>query len=384
MRVAPSLVLAIALVLSPLPAAAAQGTAPPQLEAIVDKITRGDLSTAERELRRLLAQAESPRARSLLGRLLLRQGRLEAALVELRIVAARVPLERDLALWLAGEELGLGNEAAAEVQLVSVLERYPSVRALLQLARLQGRRGQTEVAAETVHRALALAPHSEEVLAAKARVSLAVDRPVPAIQALEALTRMHPTVAEHSYLLGVASLQIGDLAGAIEALERSLEFEPDRALALVALGSTLSSQKRFEEAKSALLRGLRLDPGNVEALAALAEAEEGLGELENAEEHATLALSRKSDHARALATIGLIRMSQQKYQEARDVLLRAVQSEPDMSKAHYQLSLAFARLGDRDSSSKHLELYRESRRQQDERLVELRTRAGRAPSGGEP
>ena len=77
-------------------------------------------------------------------------------------------------------------------------------------------------------------------------------------------------------------------------------------------------------------------------------------------------------------------MEQQKYDEARDALLKAVAGEPDAAKAHYQLSLAFARLGDRDASSRHLELYRQSKEQREERMTELRTRAGLGASGMQP
>ncbi len=323
-------------------------------------------------------------ARQHLGRLLLQQGRTEEAWTELRAAARLGPLERDLALWLAGAELSHGDEAAAEVQLMSVAERFDSVRALLQLARLQARRGQNQNAAERLERAVEIAPNSEEVLAARAKVFLAVQAPVLAIRALESLTRMHPTVAEHSYLLGVARMQIADMPGAIEALQRCLELEPGRPLALIALGTVLSSQKRFAEAREVARRSIRLDPESAEALAVLSEAEEGLGELVLAEEHATQALAREPEHPRALMTIGRVRMTQARYDEARDAFLRAVVSDPELARAHYQLSLAFARLGDRESSRKHVEIYRRVRRERDERLTELRTRAGLGNSGMAP
>ncbi len=356
-----------------------------ELQAVVAMVESGRLDSAESELRRLLARSESAAARDLLGRLLLRQGRAEEALTELRGLAKLGPLERDLALWLAEAELAAGNVAPAEVQLKSVTERFASVRALMQLARLQARRGDNQSAVETLGRAAEIAPNSEEVLVAQARISLTLRAPVAAIRALEALGRMHPTVADHAYVLGVARLQLGDMGGATRALEQSLAIEPQRPLALIALGTTLNAQKRFAEAREVLRRSLRLDPASAEALAQLSEAERGLGELALAEDHAAQALARDDDHPGALVTLGRIRMTQTKYEEARDAFLRSVASEPDSAKAHYQLSLAFARLGDRESSKKHLELYREARRVSEERLVELRTRAGLGnPGMGRP
>jgi tetratricopeptide (TPR) repeat protein len=355
-----------------------------ELEAVVLMLEGGRLDAAESELRRIVDQSGNPTARALLSRLLLRQGRTDEALIELRAAAKVAPLERQLAFWLADAELAQGHESQAEAQWLSVDQRYTSVRALLQLARLQARRGQTEAAAKMVGRARQIAPNSEEVLAAHARVSLSAGAPVVAIRALEALIRIHPTVSEYSYLLGVARLQIGDMGGAVEALELSLALEPGRPLPWVALGSALVLQKQYEKAREALRRSLRLDPESTEALAALAEAEEGLGEYDQAEEHAAQALARQANHPRALMALGLVRMRQLRYEEARDVFLQTVSHEPGLSKAHYQLSLAFVRLGDRESSEKHLELYRSARKKRDEHLVELRTQAGLENPGTDP
>ncbi len=397
---------------------AAQEAPASGVQAIVEMLESGRLAAAESELRRILAESDHPAARDLLGialsrtgrpqeaeeqfrravalapellpprqhlaRLLLQQNRAEEALAELRAAARLGPLERRLALWLADAELERGNAAQGLAQLESVTQRFGSVRALIELARLQARGGANQDAAETLDRALALAPNSEAALSARAKVALALQTPVIAIGTLEALTRIHPEVADYAYLLGVARLQVAEMASAIEALQRSLELAPGRPLPLLALGKTLAAQKRFPEAREALRQSLRLDPENAETLAVLAEAEQGLGELELAEEHAAQALARDGDHAGALLTLGLIRMAQARYEEARDALLRAVASGPDLAKAHYQLSLAFARLGDRQTSSEHLELYRRIRREKDERLVELRTRAGLGTSGMGP
>src|SRR4029079_6993914 len=85
-------------------------------------------------------------------------------------------------------------------------------------------------------RARALAPNAEDVLSASAQVALAVRAPVPAILALEPLTRMCPSVAQYPYLLGVALMQAGDTLAAVDPLQAAERLEPDRALTLVALG----------------------------------------------------------------------------------------------------------------------------------------------------
>ena len=56
--------------------------------------------------------------------------------------------------------------------------------------------------------------------------------------------------------------------------------------------------------------------------------------------------------------------------------LTAVAADPGSSRAQYQLSLAYARLGDLPSSEKHLELYRATLREMEERAKAMRTRTG--------
>lgn len=306
----------------------------------------------------------------------------QAAMVDrLREMARQGPLPRELALKLAEVELAAGNPEAAAAQLADAGERFDSVRALMRLAEIRARGGDPRAALEVLGRALALAPNSEEALAAYARLSLAARAPVGAVHTLEPLVRMHPTVAEYPYLLGVARMQVGDMARAVEVLEAAVELAPGRALPRVALGLGLNNLKRYEEARQALAEGLRLEPGSLEAIAALAEAEEGLGQLEEAERHARRVLEQDADHANANLVAGMVLMKRERYEEARDALLAAVASDPDLAKAHYQLSLAYTRLGDRESSRHHLDLYRRALEEREALLTELRGLVG-AQRGG--
>ena len=256
-----------------------------------------------------------------------------------------------------------------------------SVQALIQQARNHARQGDHRQAADILSRARVMAPNSETVLREFAQNSLAVLDPVGAMTALEPLTRMHPRVAEYPYLLGVAQLQVGATDLAVESLGESLRLEPDRVLTLIALGISFNAQKRFGESKRVLVRSLEIEPAEVEALTALAEAEEGLGELEQAEVHANRALALAGSHAGACFVLGKVRMSQQQFAEARDYFLQTVALTPDAYRAHYQLSLAYARLGDLESSKRHLELYQEGKAEAEEHLIDMRSRAGMGVGG---
>jgi tetratricopeptide (TPR) repeat protein len=271
-------------------------------------------------------------------------------------------------------------DAAARLY-ASVAERHESVRALLGLARIQSGRGNPRQALQTLERARALAPNSEDVLSAFARVALAARAPVVAILTLEPLARMLPSVMEYHYLLGVAMMQAGDMPSAVFALQDALAIEPNRSVTLVALGLAFNSQKLYAEARAPLLRSLEIEPDNLEALAALAESEEGEDELAASETHAQRVLAREGGNAIANLVMGLVRMKQQRYAEARGFLERAIATDPLSGKAHYQLSLACARLGDTAGQEKHLALYRSVQQEVAARLDELRGAVG-AQKGG--
>ena len=165
-------------------------------------------------------------------------------------------------LLLLPTALGAQPEAAAT----------ESVRGLLDQARALASRNQADAAAEALGRAISLAPNSEDVLNAYARFSLARDNPIQATLALEPLARMHPGEAEYAYLLGVARMQVGEMAEAAEALFDAAALDPHRVLTHIALGLALNRVDRFDEAREALATALRLEPDNVEALAAMSES----------------------------------------------------------------------------------------------------------------
>ena len=289
--------------------------------------------------------------------------------------------ERDRALEQAAAALRAGRREEAKQVLALAAERFDSVNAFLQLARLQSGEGDAAGAVSTLGRARALAPNAEEVLGAIAQVSLAARTPVPAIIALEALTRVFPTVAQHHYLLGVALMQAGDMLAAVDALREADRLEPARTLTLVALGIALNNRKMFDDAKPVLLRALAREPDNVEVLAAIAEAEEGLNELEAAHTHAARAIAQAPGHPTANLVAGMVQMKGNRYGEARIALERAAAADPDSPKAYYQLSLAWARLGDTAASARNLEIYREKLRAMEARIEELRKATGVSRGG---
>jgi tetratricopeptide (TPR) repeat protein len=379
---------AATLALLLLPSLAAPQVAPPpaaappaDLKAIVAQIEKGDAAGAERQLRRIVASTGNPAARQLLARLYIDQKRDAEAVVELRKAALAGPLPRDLGMRLARAEIADGHPALAEKQLRSVSQRFESVQALMELARLQTRQKDPAGALATLERARALGPNAEGVLNAFAQVSLSMRAPVPALQVLEPLARMCPTVAQYHYMLGIALMQAGDIQSSVAPLREADRLEPDRPFTLIALGLVLNSLRMYGDARPYLIRALDLEPDNVDGVAALAESEQGVGELEPAETHALRALARVRDHAIGNLALGMVRMQQERYEEACAALETALRSDPASPKPPYQLSLAWARRGDDVQSKKYLEIYRQRVRDIDMRLKEVQAKTGISGGG---
>jgi tetratricopeptide (TPR) repeat protein len=285
------------------------------------------------------------------------------------VVIASMPTDQDRPaadrtafLTRASDALAAGRREEAKQLLRTAADRFQSVQALLQLARLQSSEGDGAGALDTLKRARTIAPNAEDVLSAFAQVSLAVRMPVPAILTLESLTRLCPTAAQYHYLLGVGLMTAGDMIAAVESLQKANALEPDRPLTLTALGLAYNNQKRFADAKPPLTRSLELNPDAMETVAALSETEAGLSDLAAAETHATRALAADPRNPTANLVLGLVRMSQQRYADARDALMAAATADPASPKPEYQLSLVFARLGDEASAQRHVELYQQKLR----------------------
>ena len=307
---------------------------------------------------------------------------MSVLLVFVLLGAATQPEQRAATLQRAQQELAAGRRVEAKRLFADAVDRFRSVQAMLLLSRLQSEDGDAAGALDSLRRARALAPNSEEVLSAFAQMSLAAGAPVPAAVTLEALKRMSPGVMQYHYLLGVALLRVGDRVNAVTALLAAEQLEPNRALTLLALGIAHNSLQQYADARLALARAVELDPANADTQAALAEAEQGLGELDAAAKHVQQVLAKAPQHATANLVAGLIAMDRSQYSDARAAFERAVQVDPLMFKAHYQLSLACGRLGDEAAASQHLERYRQTLRGVQKMIDELRMATG--PTGTDP
>ena len=384
---------------------------PQALHGILQDIDGGRLAEAETELRTLMASEEdiSAAAQSLLGRLQAHRGEHKAAfetlhdvletnrrdlaarkslarlhwqvgdqdgaLRELRHAAKLGALDRDLARVLARAEMTEGQLTAARRQWISLDKRFDSVEALLHLAEAARQSGGIKQGLDFTRRAVQRAPNSEDVLRRHVHMAWEAQLIQSAAQQVEPLVRMRPEVAEYRLWLGRVWTQRRQMGEASEALLEAVALAPDFTEAMLPLGLALLHESRFEEGRGFLQRYLDAHPDNLDALAGLAEAEERLGEAESAERRVLHVLSQNDGHARAHLVIGLLRSGRGEFAEARNAFQRAVDMDPWMAKAHYQLSLACTRLGDRDCAKASLQDYKSALRGPAPQFLELQSDA---------
>jgi tetratricopeptide (TPR) repeat protein len=250
------------------------------------------------------------------------------------------------------------------------------VKALVELARKQMQAKTPALALQTLGKALPRAPNSEEVLAAYADAAIAARAPVKALPSLEALCRMAPREARYRSSMGTALLQVGDAEAATAALREAEKLDPNDPATLVALGRALNRQGRFAEAREVLLRALTRDPEALQALAARAEAEAGLGETEAADARAQRVLARSPDDGTASYVLGVVRLQQEKYLEARRALEKAASALPDIPAVHEKLAAACEGAGDAACSGKERDLARRREKEREARVKEARRIVG--------
>lgn len=150
------------------------------------------------------------------------------------------------------------------------------------------------------------------------------------------IIRAEPQNFDALHMLGVYSLQTGELASAHSMLTRALQVNGDDPLAHVHLGVVLQKQGRLDEALVAIRHALRLAPDHAPALnngAALLSADlkrpaEALPLLEHA-------LRLNDNDATAWNGMGYALVELRRYDEALLCLERALELQPDMALALY-------------------------------------------------
>ncbi len=296
------------------------------------------------------------------GETLLAQGQAAEARLSLE-EAVRLDREYAAGHYLLGralDELGLRDEAARELAagaggspriLSDELGKQPSDPGVGLLQRMGEARarlaaGDPAGALRIVDAFLEVAPDEPMALSLRGRLLLELGRPKEAEIALTHSLAKDPDSAETLGLRGIARMQTGQREAARGDLERTASLDPSSLLAQLNLSTCNLELGRFPDALAAADRAILLAPDQVEP--GLAKARALLASNRRDEAQAILEdlIQRVPGDFRLHETLGRLYLDAGMHLEARDLMLRVVESQPRNAGAWFQLARAHLALGD--------------------------------------
>jgi arylsulfatase A-like enzyme/Tfp pilus assembly protein PilF len=162
-----------------------------------------------------------------------------------------------------------------------------------------------------------------------------------AIARVDEVLSADPEVVEAHMLRGNFLKKSQRPDDAVEAYRRALALDPEHQGALFSLALAYKDQGRLEEARVGFERARALDPRNGKVLWQLADLALRQHQPERAEAIVQDALTRQVDAHRFLLKRAEGLIERQRYDEAEQALLQALEKKPDLPTAHYNLGLVY-------------------------------------------
>lgn len=268
-----------------------------QLQAGLEAHKRGDLSTAERLYRTVLAAApDTLDAYNLLGRLLVQSGRAIEAPPLLRHAIDRAPGQ--LGLWLSYTEilLAAGDIGAARDSAATARRLAPGdVDALFAWSEVQRLTSAWPDAADGYRQVLAIRADHAGAWLNLATCLQALKDMAGARHAAERATQLAPQAPECHNNLGNLLAMAGEHEAAIRSFDQALALRPHYPPAMINKGTSLRELDRIPEALPLLVQAVAASRGHPESYAALALTQHSAGDVETALATYREALSRRPE-----------------------------------------------------------------------------------------
>jgi tetratricopeptide (TPR) repeat protein len=347
---------------------------------------RLDESIAEYRDALNLAPNEALTRTRLAKALVSRDGISDEALAEYRAAVGLAPGLAEARIGLAGALAGRGLWAQAAGHLSEVLKQTPDdVKVRLRRGQMRVALGQGEGALEDLERVMAATPgdlearlafgqalalagqagRAEEELEAVVADEVNVTRLAVAWMELGAIsadrgdleaaakryrqaTDLAPEHLPAQVALARVNSQLGRKDEALAGLELALTIDPGRADARLLRAQILAEQGRRDEAGGELEALLAADPENFQAALDLASLEARGGDLASAADRLRSLVDRAPDAAtRAIVSFqaGVLEQQRGRAGEAIRLYEQALEAEPGMRDALFNLGIALARQG---------------------------------------
>jgi tetratricopeptide (TPR) repeat protein len=273
--------------------------------------------------------AEKPEIQILRASALNAAGRPAEARVIAAAISASEPANTDALLVLADAAAIEGKDRERRTFLEQILKADPkNLRALTDMGNIALRSQSLRTAAGYFYQALAADPGYGEALIGRAIVYRYSREPKQAEQLFIRAAGLYPQWASPLHERARLYKGAGFNAEALEDLNAAKRLEPDNYWILVDRGITLVEMNRKSEALEEFSRAVVLDPGNFYAYVYSAGIKDEAGDIDGAERDYAALVKLKPEYYFGFEGLGMIKMRNQRWAEARDAFLEAYNQAP--------------------------------------------------------
>jgi tetratricopeptide (TPR) repeat protein len=334
------------------------------LQDAARSMVAGDLQQAETDLQSVLhSNPHDYRALNLLGMIRAQQQRnADAETIFKRVIQQKPDFAgAHVNLGLLYLQMSRSDQAIAQFQEALRLEpgRADALGALLNTLRVRAREavheGNLEKALALLIQARKASPGNPDVLYDFGIVALRMSLFPDAVDAFRGVLLIRPDDANALYGLGRAQIGLRKYQDAAETFFRFAELHPQDASGHYALGIALASLEKRDEARAQFQSSVELQPDQTESYLQLGRICLDAGDLDCAAAEFDRVLHRDPRHAEALAGMGRVEFQRKDYAKAIELLRQSIDLDPAIRQAHYDLGLAYARVGRNEDSARELQ-----------------------------
>jgi tetratricopeptide (TPR) repeat protein len=275
--------------------------------------------------------------------------------------ATKQPPTDRLQIDLALTQAGLGQLDKAQTTLEAVLEHAPeSVTGLVAAGQVASQQLNWAAAEEAFSRADGLAPNRPGILFGLVSAQLYGFHAESALQNARRLHSLAPDDLRSTYLFALALFGAKRGEEAKPYAEKVLAAHPDdREMHLILADVALNSDHDLSAARTHAELCLKSNPDDPGALYYLGMAQKMEGNLAGAIQSLSTSVTQNAMNADAQAALGAIYLQSGDISGATHALEQAVALAPEDAQNHYQLALAYSRLGSSAKAKAQLDLYQQ-------------------------
>ena len=276
-----------------------------------------------------------------------------------RHIIALNPQARDAHLNLG---ILLYNQAryaeALDIARIAVEQRPDHSKAHAYLGAILNALRRFDEAEPHLRRALDLNPHIQNVHLNLGMTLYYQGRYEEALGAARVAVEQRPDFALGSINLGLALNALGRSKEAETHLRHALELNPQNVDSFQKLIELLTPQGRYEEAMDLIALAAALAPDSTQAVELhflMGETARENGQPETAAEHYVHTLEMDPQHGQTLHWLAMLRLEQQRYDEALELFQRLIALHPDDAATYSNIGIALIFLGRNDEALQHFD-----------------------------